>query len=82
MKTPIRVLLAMLAVLALAMTVAACGDDDSDSGSTGASNTSSTEEPAASDKAIQSDAANGSTTITVGSKNFAEQYILGEIYAQ
>ena len=28
------------------------------------------------------DGANGGKTITVGSKNFAEQYILGEIYAQ
>ena len=31
---------------------------------------------------IQTDPANAGKTITVGSKNFAEQYILGEIYAQ
>ena len=30
----------------------------------------------------RSDAANAGKTFTVGSKNFAEQYILGEIYAQ
>ena len=31
---------------------------------------------------IQSDEANSGTTITVGSKNFTEQKVLGEIYAQ
>jgi glycine betaine/choline ABC-type transport system substrate-binding protein len=83
MKTPIRLLLALIAVLALAMTVAACGDDEEESGGSGSGSAETTaSEPAGGDKLIKSDAANGSTTITVGSKNFAEQYILGEIYAQ
>jgi glycine betaine/choline ABC-type transport system substrate-binding protein len=73
-----RRILALLAALCLTFFVAACGDDDdaTDSGSTGAA-------PAADGKAIQRDAANASKpTITVGSKNFTEQFILGEIYAQ
>jgi glycine betaine/choline ABC-type transport system substrate-binding protein len=76
-STPRRTL-AALAALCLTMGVAACGDDNkSDSGSSGATT-------AATDgKAIQRDAANASKpTITVGSKNFTEQFILGEIYAQ
>ena len=31
---------------------------------------------------IRSNPANGKTTITVGSKNFSEEFILGEVYAQ
>ena len=74
-----RRILAALAVLCLTFFVAACGDDDSssDSGSTGGA--------AATDdsKAIAKDPANASKgTIAVGSKNFTEQFILGEIYAQ
>jgi osmoprotectant transport system substrate-binding protein len=64
---------AVLAVLALAlaMFVAACGDDDDDGDSGG-------------DQAgaIVRNADNASTTITVGSKNFTEQQVLGSIYAQ
>jgi glycine betaine/choline ABC-type transport system substrate-binding protein len=63
----------MLAVAAiLAVGVAACGG--------GGSSTSGTS--ATSDNLIQSNPANGKVTITVGSKNFTEEYILGEIYAQ
>jgi glycine betaine/choline ABC-type transport system substrate-binding protein len=75
-STPRRTL-AALATLCLTMGVAACGDSKkSDSASTGATT-------ATDGKAIQRDPANASKpTITVGSKNFTEQYILGEIYAQ
>ena len=69
---PILALLAVLAVALCAFALAACGDDDSSSSDTG-----STE-----GKVIQRNADNASTTITVGSKNFTEQFILGEIYAQ
>ncbi len=72
-----RRILAALAVLCLTLFVAACGDDSSDSGSSGT--------PATDDggKAIAKDPANASKgTIAVGSKNFTEQYVLGEIYAQ
>ena len=75
----------LLAALVLALTVAACGsDDEGSSGSSGSSGGSSSEssDSGGDSKVIQKDAANSGTTITVGSKNFAEQYILGEIYAQ
>ncbi len=68
-------LLALFAVLAFS----ACGDDDSSSSSS--SSTTETTEPAS--KGIVKNPANGSTPqITIASKNFTEQFILGEIYAQ
>ncbi|MGH2898620.1 MAG: glycine betaine ABC transporter substrate-binding protein [Solirubrobacteraceae bacterium] len=68
--------LAALAALSLVVGLSACGDDSS-SGSAGST-------PAASGgKAIASDPANAAKgTIAVGSKNFTEQFILGEIYSQ
>ena len=72
-QTRVRVLLAALAALALTLGVAACGSDDSTtSGSTEGGGGS----------AIQSNPDNGEVTLTIGSKNFPEQEILGEIYAQ
>ncbi len=63
--------LGVAAILALA--IAACGGGgDTTSGGTSAS----------SDNLIQSSSQNGDVSITVGSKNFTEEYILGEIYAQ
>ena len=79
-----RSVLALL-LLVLTLGVAACGsDDDNSSGSadTSAAATTATT-PAADSKAITANADNGSKpTITIGSKNFTEQFILGEIYAQ
>jgi osmoprotectant transport system substrate-binding protein len=73
-----RIIPAFAAVLALALGAAACGSDDDSGGST--STTKSTgSEPSA---AITSNSANAKTTITVGSKNFTEQKVLGEVYAQ
>ncbi|HMI80927.1 MAG TPA: glycine betaine ABC transporter substrate-binding protein [Solirubrobacterales bacterium] len=70
----VRELLAALAALALALGAAACGDDsDTTSGETG---------DAGAAGAIQSNPENGKVTLTIGSKNFPEQEILGEIYAQ
>jgi osmoprotectant transport system substrate-binding protein len=67
----------LLMLLAAALAIASCGDDDDDDDGGGGT---TTEESAAS--AIQRDEGNASTTITVGSKNFTEQKVLGEIYAQ
>jgi glycine betaine/choline ABC-type transport system substrate-binding protein len=78
MKTSIRALLALLSVLVLALGAAACGSDDEGSG--GGDSASTGEESGG--NLIQRDEANAGKTFTVGSKNFAEQYILGEIYAQ
>lgn len=64
---------AMLAALALAIGATACGSSDDDSSSTEGSNGGG---------AIVSNPDNGKVSLTIGSKNFPEQEILGEIYAQ
>jgi osmoprotectant transport system substrate-binding protein len=72
-----RIILALLA-LVLVLALGACGsDDDGDGGSGGATAPAET-----SSKQIQSNPENANTTITIGSKNFTEQKVLGEIYAQ
>jgi glycine betaine/choline ABC-type transport system substrate-binding protein len=75
-QTRVRVLLAALAALALTLGIAACGGG-SDSTSSG-----SGEESSSSGAAIKSNPENGKVSLTIGSKNFPEQEILGEIYAQ
>jgi glycine betaine/choline ABC-type transport system substrate-binding protein len=79
MSSTYRRTLAAFAAMCLIFGLAACGDDeDSGSGDAGATTTA-----AGDGKAIASDPANASKgTIAVGSKNFTEQFILGEIYAQ
>ena len=74
-QTRVRVLLAALAALALTLGIAACGSS---------SDTTSSEsgEAGGSAAAIQSNPENGKVSLTIGSKNFPEQEILGEIYAQ
>ncbi len=66
-------LFALLAALVLALGIAACGGDDDDSGE---------ETTEASATAIEENPDNNGIALTVGSKNFTEQIILGEIYAQ
>jgi glycine betaine/choline ABC-type transport system substrate-binding protein len=81
MKATLRAMLALLAVLVLSIGVAACGDDDDDEGGGGGGDNGAQTADGES-KLIERDAANEGKRFTVGSKNFAEQYILGEIYAQ
>ena len=69
--------LMLLALLIAALAVAGCGDDD-DEGDGGSAPSGSSEQQAG----IQSNDKNSSTKITIGSKNFTEQKVLGEIYAQ
>jgi glycine betaine/choline ABC-type transport system substrate-binding protein len=77
----IHPILALLAVLCLGLAFAACGGDDDSSSSGGGGGSSSGSEPAGTE--IQKvDGAESKPAIKVGSKNFTEQYILGEIYAQ
>jgi glycine betaine/choline ABC-type transport system substrate-binding protein len=68
---------AMLLALVLSLGLAACGssDDDTNGESTAA-------EGSGGGGAIASNPANGKVTLTIGSKNFAESEITGEIYAQ
>jgi glycine betaine/choline ABC-type transport system substrate-binding protein len=69
--------LILLVALALGLVFAACGDDEEEPSSGSGSSSSES-----SGKEIQPvDGAEG-TTITVGSKNFTEQFVLGEIYSQ
>jgi len=72
--------LMLLMLLVASLALAACGDDDDDDGGGGDGGAATQEESGGS--GIQSDEANSGTTITVGSKNFTEQKVLGEIYAQ
>ncbi len=71
-KTRPRPLFALLATLVLALGVAACG--------TGGQMDEGGSEIRA--NLIEEDPDNNGIEITVGSKNFSEQYTLGEIYAQ
>jgi glycine betaine/choline ABC-type transport system substrate-binding protein len=73
-ESRIRALLALIAAFVLALGVAACGDDDDDGGDGGTTE--------ASGDLIESNPDNSGVELTVGSKNFTEQLILGEIYAQ
>src|SRR3954451_8132124 len=79
MRTKTTRLSALAACLGLALVlslgVAACGSGDD---TTGESTTAETSEGGA----IASNPDNGKVSLTVGSKNFPEQEILGEIYAQ
>jgi osmoprotectant transport system substrate-binding protein len=72
-----RIALLALALLASVLVLAACGGDDE--GDSGGSSATRTED---SGSGIKRNAANAKTTLTVGSKNFTEQIVLGEIYAQ
>jgi osmoprotectant transport system substrate-binding protein len=81
--------LAMLvAALSLAVAISACGGGSSSSSSesteaeTTAPEESETTEEGTSGGAIESNPANEKISLTIGSKNFPEQEILGEIYTQ
>lgn len=72
----------MLALLLILSSLAfvACGDDDEEESSD--SGGQQTAEDTGAAAAIKSNPENGSVSVTMGSKNFTEQKILGEIYAQ
>jgi osmoprotectant transport system substrate-binding protein len=72
--TRLRAGIALLLALALSLGVVACGSSSDDG-------TSSNEEGGGAG-AIVSNPKNGKVSLTIGSKNFPEQEILGEIYAQ
>jgi osmoprotectant transport system substrate-binding protein len=70
--------IALLMLLFVALALGACGGDDDDSGDDNASS-SAEQAPTA---GIQKNDKNASTKLVIGSKNFTEQKVLGEIYAQ
>jgi osmoprotectant transport system substrate-binding protein len=71
----LHALLAVALALTLAVAFAACGDDDKGGGG-GAGGGASTTGAAAAQPG------KGKPPVTLGDKNFTEQYILGELYAQ
>ena len=71
-----RLLLVLLLLALSAVVVAGCGDDEEEPASTPSS------EESGSGGKIESDPANAEVSLTIGSKNFTEQKVLGEIYAQ
>ena len=70
--------LMLVAALISALLLAACGGDDEET--TEAPAETATEEQAS--KVIKSNPDNAGKSVTIGSKNFTEAFILGEIYAQ
>jgi glycine betaine/choline ABC-type transport system substrate-binding protein len=79
----IRALSALLAVLIVGFALGACGGSDEKSSSSSTTGGGSSQPSGGGGgQLIEKDSANSGKTFTVGSKNFAEQYILGEIYAQ
>jgi len=77
-QTRVRGLLAALTALALTLGVAACGSNDDGT----ASDATERSTEVAKEGSIQPDPENSKVSLTIGSKNFPEQEILGEIYAQ
>jgi glycine betaine/choline ABC-type transport system substrate-binding protein len=69
----LRAAIAAIAALVIALGVAACGGDDDDDNGNGGGDSANL---------IQSNPDNNGVQLTVGSKNFTEALILGEIYAQ
>jgi osmoprotectant transport system substrate-binding protein len=91
MTRPLTALAMLVAALALAVGFSACGGGGSSSSSPEESATTEEattgeegegEEEVAGGEAIKANPANAKVHLTIGSKNFPEQEILGEIYAQ
>ncbi len=74
-------LFTLLTATVLAIAFAACGGDDEEEPAAGGGAAETTEEQASSTQ-IQPIAGAEGKTLTVGSKNFTEQFVLGEIYSQ
>ena len=69
-----RVLMALLALLA-ALALAACGDDDDDDGGSGGGGQEQ-------DQASSGMPGEGKPAVTLGTKDFTEEFVLGELYKQ
>jgi osmoprotectant transport system substrate-binding protein len=79
-KRPLMALAMLVAALSLAVGISACGGGSSSSSSESTEAANTGEGAAAG--AIESNPANEKISLTIGSKNFPEQEILGEIYTQ
>jgi osmoprotectant transport system substrate-binding protein len=65
-RIPFVLLLALIAAFAVA-----CGDDDDEGGSAGGTGTQSSDQPG-----------EGKPGVTIGTKDFTEEFVLGNLYAQ
>jgi osmoprotectant transport system substrate-binding protein len=65
-RTPFVLLLVLIAAFAVG-----CGDDDDDGGSSGGTGTQSSDQPG-----------EGKPAVTIGTKDFTEEFVLGNLYAQ
>jgi osmoprotectant transport system substrate-binding protein len=72
-----RLLTVLLALALVALVLAACGEDEEEGGAT-----QSQEQATPQGAQIERNAQNAYVTLTLGSKNFTEQQVLGQIYAQ
>jgi len=89
-KKPLMALVMLIAALALAVGISACGggssttDENTEAteAETGAAEEGETGEGGGGGEAIVSNPENAKVSLTIGSKNFPEQEILGEIYTQ
>jgi glycine betaine/choline ABC-type transport system substrate-binding protein len=70
-----------LVVIVASLAFSACGSSDDDKTTSSAADTG-TSTGSAQSKTIESNPANEGKTVTIGSKNFTEEFILGQIYAQ
>jgi glycine betaine/choline ABC-type transport system substrate-binding protein len=73
--------LSVLVAIIAALLVSACGSS-SNNNTTSSSTGSGSSSGSSNANVITSNSANGSKTVTIGSKNFTEEFILGQIYAQ
>jgi glycine betaine/choline ABC-type transport system substrate-binding protein/ABC-type proline/glycine betaine transport system permease subunit len=81
-RKPVRVrpYLAALLALAAVLVLAACGSDNNDNNA--GSNTATPAGPSGGSAIQPVDGAGSTPPMTIGSKNFTEEFVLGEIYAQ
>jgi osmoprotectant transport system substrate-binding protein len=82
MRSRLLTLLVLLLLGLTAAVLAACGSDDESSSGGPVSTSDQTADPADTAGPIKRDTANSKVTLTIGSKNFTEQRVLGELYAQ
>ena len=71
----------LLATVAASLALAACGSSSNNNTSSSATGSSSGTSSAGANS-ITANTANNAKTVTIGSKNFTEEFILGQIYAQ
>ena len=81
MKPTSRTILAALMATVLSFAVSACGGGGSGGGAGGGGGQAEGG-GAPAEQAIKRDPANAGKKVTIGSKNFPEQFVLGEIYTQ